>query len=168
MINYFPYDYASPATADEPFKANVSVFPNPWAEGRKLLRIGVKGYEVQRSARPRANLVFLIDTSGSMEGPGRLPLVKQSLAMLVNELDPNDRVAIVAYAGDAGTALEPTPVSEKSKILGAIERLGAGGTTAGGPWERAGAADLVPCATDTPIHRGASAWPRQGPRGRTV
>ncbi|MGD9503195.1 MAG: von Willebrand factor type A domain-containing protein, partial [Methyloceanibacter sp.] len=132
LINYFPYDYDAPASAEEPFKTNVAVFPSPWSPGRKLIRIGIKGYEIEQAARPRANLVFLIDTSGSMDGPNRLPLVKQSLSMLVGELEPSDRVAIVAYAGDAGTVLEPTPASDKAKILGAIERLGAGGTTAGG------------------------------------
>ncbi|MFO1058484.1 MAG: von Willebrand factor type A domain-containing protein [Dongiaceae bacterium] len=132
LINYFPYGYAPPATADEPFKADIAVFPNPWAEGRKLIRIGIKGYALAPAARPRANLVFLVDTSGSMDGPNRLPLVKQALAMLLGELDPADRVAIVAYAGEAGTVLEPTAVREKSRILAAIDRLGAGGATAGG------------------------------------
>jgi Ca-activated chloride channel family protein len=88
LINYFPYRYDAPATAEEPFKANVAVFPNPWAEGRKLIRIGIKGYALQPAARPRANLVFLIDTSGSMDGPNRLPLLKQSLAMLLGEARP--------------------------------------------------------------------------------
>ena len=131
LINYFPYAYEAPASASEPFRANVAVFPNPWAEGRKLIRIGVKGYALQQTNRPRANLVFLIDTSGSMEPPNRLPLVKQSLAMLLTQLQPDDRVAIVTYAGNAGTALEPTAVSEKAKILATIERLEAGGSTAG-------------------------------------
>jgi Ca-activated chloride channel family protein len=131
LINYFPYAYEAPASASEPFRANVSVFPNPWAEGRKLIRIGVKGYALQQTNRPRANLVFLIDTSGSMEPLNRLPLVKQSLAMLLTQLQPDDRVAIVTYAGNAGTALEPTAVSEKAKILAAIEQLAARGSTAG-------------------------------------
>jgi Ca-activated chloride channel family protein len=131
LINYFPYAYDAPASASEPFRANVAVFPNPWAEGHKLMRIGIKGYALQQVNRPRANLVFLIDTSGSMEPANRLPLVKQSLAMLVTELQPEDRVAIVTYAGNAGTALEPTSVSEKAKILATIDRLGAGGSTAG-------------------------------------
>lgn len=132
LINYFPYDYRAPTSADQPFSTSVSVFPSPWAEGRKLVRIGIKGYELQSSARPRANLVFLIDSSGSMDGPNRLPLVKQSLSMLVDQLDPKDKVAIVTYAGDAGTVLEPTEAKDKSKILAAINQLGAGGSTAGG------------------------------------
>ena len=131
LINYFPYAYEAPASANEPFRANVSVFPNAWAEGRKLIRIGVKGYALQQTTRPRANLVFLIDTSGSMEPQNRLPLVKQSLAMLVTQLQPEDRIAIVTYAGNAGTALEPTSVSEKAKILATIDRLDARGSTAG-------------------------------------
>lgn len=131
LINYFPYAYEAPASADEPFRANVAVFPNPWAEGRKLIRIGVKGYALHQTSRPRANLVFLIDTSGSMAPQNRLPLVKQSLSMLLTQLQPEDRIAIVTYAGNAGTALEPTSVSEKAKILATIDRLDAGGSTAG-------------------------------------
>ncbi|QNA87004.1 VWA domain-containing protein [Sphingomonas sp. So64.6b] len=132
LVNYFPYDYASPRSAAEPFSTNVAVFPSPWSVGRKLVRIGIKGYAVQRATRPRANLVFLIDTSGSMNEPNKLPLVKQSLAMLLDQLDGDDRVAIVTYAGNAGTALEPTAASQKSKILAVIDGLGAGGGTAGG------------------------------------
>jgi Ca-activated chloride channel family protein len=131
LINYFPYAYAAPASATEPFRTTVSVFPSPWSEGRKIIQVGIKGYAVQAATRPRANLVFLIDTSGSMDAPNRLPLVKQSLAMLLAQLEPNDRVAIVTYAGKAGTALEPTAATEKARILGVIERLEAGGSTAG-------------------------------------
>jgi Ca-activated chloride channel family protein len=131
MINYFPYDYAGARSADQPFSTNVAVFPSPWTEGRKLVRIGIRGYEIQRATRPRANLVFLIDTSGSMNAPNRLPLVKQSLSMLLDQLSGDDRVAIVTYAGSAGTELEPTPASQKGKILAALDRLGAGGSTAG-------------------------------------
>jgi Ca-activated chloride channel family protein len=131
MINYFPYDYAPPKSAAEPFSSHVSVFPSPWSPGRKLVRIGVKGYAVQSETRPRANLVFLIDTSGSMAEPNKLPLVQQSLAMLLDQLDPDDTVAIVTYAGSAGTALEPTRVREKARIREVIDRLGAGGSTAG-------------------------------------
>lgn len=131
LVNYFPYDYASAASASQPFSTNVAVFPSPWTAGRKLVRIGVKGYEIARATRPRANLVFLIDTSGSMYAPNKLPLVKQSLEMLLDQLDGNDSVAIVTYAGTAGTALEPTPASEKARIKAVIEGLGAGGSTAG-------------------------------------
>jgi Ca-activated chloride channel family protein len=131
MINYFPYDYAPPRSAAQPFSSDIAVFPSPWSPGRKLVRIGIKGYAVQRSSRPRANLVFLIDTSGSMDEPNKLPLVQQSLSMLLDQLDPADTVAIVAYAGSAGTVLEPTPASQKAAIRAAIERLGAGGGTAG-------------------------------------
>jgi Ca-activated chloride channel homolog len=131
MINYFPYDYAAPRSADQPFSGNLAVFPSPWTPGRKLVRIGVKGYEIRRAVRPRANLVFLIDTSGSMNEPNKLPLVQQSLAMLLDQLRPDDSVAIVTYAGNAGTALEPTPASRKGRIRAVIDSLGAGGSTAG-------------------------------------
>lgn len=131
LINYFPYAYETPVSASEPFRANVAVFPNPWAEGRKLIRIGIKGYTLHQANRPRANLVFLIDTSGSMAAPNRLPLVKQSLAMLLTQLQPEDRVGIVTYAGTASTALESTAVSEKAKILATIDQLDARGSTAG-------------------------------------
>jgi len=131
MINYFPYDYAAPRSAEQPFSGNLAVFPSPWSPGRKLVRIGVKGYEIRRAARPRANLVFLIDTSGSMNEPNKLPLVQQSLAMLLDQLGPNDSVAIVTYAGNAGTALEPTRASQKGRIRAVIDSLGAGGSTAG-------------------------------------
>lgn len=132
LINYFPYAYEAPKRADEPFKVTASVFPSPWAEGRKIVRVGIKGYELAPASRPHANLVFLVDTSGSMSGPNRLPLVKQSLALLLSSLGADDRVAIVAYAGQAGTVLEPTQASERQKILSAIEGLQAGGGTAGG------------------------------------
>jgi len=131
MINYFPYDYRAPSSAAQPFSTRVDVFPSPWTAGRKLVRVGIRGYDIQRETRPRANLVFLIDTSGSMSAPNKLELVKQSLAMLLEQLGENDRVAIVTYAGNAGTALEPTPASDKGRILGVIRQLGAGGSTAG-------------------------------------
>lgn len=131
LVNYFPYDYAPARAADQPFSTHVAVFPSPWAPGRQLVRIGVKGFEIGQATRPRANLVFLIDTSGSMNEPNKLPLVKQSLGMLLDQLDGNDSVAIVTYAGTAGTVLEPTPASRKDRILAAIDRLGAGGSTAG-------------------------------------
>jgi Ca-activated chloride channel family protein len=131
LINYFRYDYAPPRSTAQPFSTNVAVMPSPWSPGRKLVRIGIKGYSVTRAARPHANLVFLIDTSGSMQEPNKLPLVKQSLEMLIEELAPNDTVSIVTYAGYAGTALEPTQVRDKAKIEAVIDSLGAGGSTAG-------------------------------------
>lgn len=132
MVNYFPYDYAPARSATEPFSTHIATFPNPWAAGHLLVRVAVKGYELPRATRPRANLVFLIDTSGSMYAPNKLPLVKQSLSLLLDQLGPQDRVAIVTYAGSAGTALAPTPASEKTKILATLDRLAAGGGTAGG------------------------------------
>jgi Ca-activated chloride channel family protein len=131
MINYFPYAYQIPPSAEQPFASNIAVFPSPWSPGRKLIRIGIKGYAINRTARPRANLVFLIDTSGSMNEPNKLPLVEQSLSMLLDQLAPDDRVAIVTYAGNAGVALEPTPASQKTKIRSVIEHLTAQGSTAG-------------------------------------
>lgn len=131
MINYFPYDYASPLNANQPFSNNIAVFPSPFTVGRKLVRIGIKGYAIAQATRPRANLVFLIDTSGSMQGPNRLGLVKQSLGMLLDQLDPDDTVSIVTYAGSAGTALEPTAARQKNRIRTVIDNLGAGGSTAG-------------------------------------
>jgi Ca-activated chloride channel family protein len=131
LINYFSYDYAAPRSAAQPFSSNVAVFPSPWTQGRKLVRIGIKGYTVQQTQRPRANLVFLVDTSGSMNHPDKLPLVQRSLSMLLDQLKPSDSVAIVTYAGSAGTALEPTPVVQKARIRAVIDNLGAGGSTAG-------------------------------------
>jgi len=131
FINYFPYDWQGPASAEEPFKANVTVMPSPWNTGTKLLHIGIKGYDVPATARPAANLVFLIDTSGSMNAPDKLPLLKSAFRMLVNGMAGNDTISIVTYAGSAGTVLEPTKASEKQKIFDALERLEAGGSTAG-------------------------------------
>jgi Ca-activated chloride channel family protein len=131
MVNYFKYDYPAPRSAAQPFSTSIAVFPSPWSTGRKLVRIGIKGYSVQRATRPRANLVFLIDTSGSMNEPNKLPLVQKSLNMLLEELDERDTVAIVTYAGSAGTALEPTPASQKVRIRAVIDGLGARGSTAG-------------------------------------
>jgi Ca-activated chloride channel family protein len=131
MINYFRYNYPAPESAAEPFKPTVTVVPSPWNAANKLVHIGLKGYDLKSAERPRANLVFLIDTSGSMAPQDRLPLVKNGLRMLVDELKPDDTVALVTYASGSGIALEPTKISEKSKILAALDRLGAGGSTAG-------------------------------------
>ena len=132
LINYFAYDYAPPETRDQPFAAHVSLMPAPWNDASRLMHIGIKGFELDHSEVPPANLVFLIDTSGSMVQPNKLPLLIRSFKLLLSVLAPDDRVAIVTYAGSAGVVLEPTPVSERSKILDRLERLYAGGSTAGG------------------------------------
>mgnify|MGYP003393063084 CR=1 FL=1 len=131
MVNYFPYDYEVPKDKSEPFKANVSVFPTPWNPDTKLMHIGIKGYQIEQAEKPHSNLVFLIDTSGSMNDPNKLPLVKNSLKLLLDNLKADDTVAIVTYAGSAGVALEPTKISDKSKIINILDNLGAGGSTAG-------------------------------------
>ncbi len=130
LVNYFPYRY-QPPTGSVPFSANLEVASAPWAPEHRLVRIGLKGREVSDEARPRANLVFLLDVSGSMQAPNKLPLVQQSLRLLVNKLRPDDRVAIAVYAGASGLALPSTPVSRKADILEAIDRLQAGGSTNG-------------------------------------
>ncbi len=131
MINYFDYSWPAAASRDEPFRPTVVVSDSPWGEGRKLIHIGIKGYELPERQRPDANLVLLIDVSGSMNAPDKLPLVKDSMRLLVDNLKPDDTVGIVVYAGAAGLVLPPTRVSEKEKILEAIARLTPGGSTAG-------------------------------------
>ncbi|MES1167624.1 MAG: von Willebrand factor type A domain-containing protein, partial [Oleiharenicola lentus] len=130
LVNYFPYQYRAP-TGDVPFAANLEVASAPWAPAHRLVRIGLKGREVSDAARPAANLVFLLDVSGSMQQPNKLPLVKQSLHLLVDKLRADDRVAIAVYAGASGLALPSTPVSHKAEILAAIDRLQAEGSTNG-------------------------------------
>jgi Ca-activated chloride channel family protein len=132
MVNYFDYTYPLPPDRSAPFRASVQVYPTPWNKDTKLLHIGIKGYDIPRKERPRANLVFLIDTSGSMAEPNKLPLLIRSFHLLVDQLKADDRVAIVAYAGSAGVVLEPTPGSDKTKIMAALDKLEAGGSTAGG------------------------------------
>lgn len=132
LINYFDYAYAVPKDRSAPFKPTVAVFPTPWNSDTKLLHIGINGYDIVKEEKPRSNLVFLLDVSGSMNSPDKLPLLKNSMRMLVDTLDKDDTVGIVVYAGAAGTVLEPTKVSEKGKILAALDRLSAGGSTAGG------------------------------------
>ncbi len=131
MINYFPYSYGPPADRAAPFKAHVSVMPAPWAAERKLVHIGIAGFEFKPEQKPASNLVFLLDTSGSMNAPNKLPLVIISMKLLLESLDPEDTVAIVTYAGNAGTALEPTKVKDKAKIVRALDSLSSRGSTAG-------------------------------------
>ena len=131
MINYFPYDWKGPDSAAVPFNAQVSVMPTPWNAGTKLMHVAIQGYDVVPTEKPKSNLVFLVDTSGSMNQPDKLPLLKTSFRMLLDTLGADDTVSIVAYAGESGTALEPTKASDKAKILDALDKLGAGGSTAG-------------------------------------
>ncbi|HEY8124261.1 MAG TPA: VWA domain-containing protein [Methylocystis sp.] len=131
FVNYFPYDYPKPESAQAPFKPTITVTPSPWKAGNRLVHVAIQGYALQNAERPRANLVFLIDVSGSMSSQDRLPLVKNALRMLVGELKPEDSVAIVTYASGSGVALEPTKIADKAKILAAVDALGAGGSTAG-------------------------------------
>jgi Ca-activated chloride channel family protein len=131
MINYFPYDYPLPERVETPFRPTVTVMPSPWNVSNRLVHVAIKGYELKTAERPRANLVFLMDVSGSMAPPDRLPLVKNAFRLLVDELSPDDTVAIVTYASGSGIHLEPTKIADKPKILAAIDRLSAGGSTAG-------------------------------------
>ncbi|NEK35798.1 vWA domain-containing protein [Rhizobium leguminosarum] len=131
MINYFPYDWPGPDNADQPFKATVTVMPTPWNRDTELMHVAIKGYDIAPATTPHANLVFLIDVSGSMDEPDKLPLLKSAFRLLVNRLKADDTVSIVTYAGNAGTVLTPTRVAEKSKILSAIDGLEPGGSTGG-------------------------------------
>ena len=131
LVNYFAYDYVPPESTETPFAAHVSLMPAPWNDATRLLHIGIKGYEFVPEVRPPANLVFLIDSSGSMDHPNKLPLLVNSLKLLLGALAPEDTVAIVTYAGAAGTVLAPTPVAKQGTIVAALENLWAGGSTAG-------------------------------------
>jgi Ca-activated chloride channel homolog len=131
FLNYFRYDYPEP-NGDERFSVTTDLALSPWAREHRLLRIGIKGKSLRTDAVPPSNLVFLLDVSGSMQPPNKLPLVKQAFRLLAQELRPQDRVAIVVYAGAAGLVLPSTPGSDKATILAALDRLEAGGTTAGG------------------------------------
>lgn len=131
MVNYFSYDYALP-NDEHPLAVTTEVGSAPWHRNHLLLRIGLASPPVETRDLPPSNFVFLLDVSGSMQPADKLPLVKEAIRMLVDQLRPNDRVAIVVYAGAAGLVLQPTPGSEKERILDAIEDLEAGGSTAGG------------------------------------
>lgn len=131
MINYFTYDYKTPEGADVPFKVEAKVVPAPWNEINRLVHLSIKGYALDSTERPNANLVFLVDVSGSMSSADKLPLVQNALRMLVNELKPDDTIGIVTYASGTAVALQPTKVKEKHKILSVINTLRSGGSTAG-------------------------------------
>jgi Ca-activated chloride channel family protein len=131
MINYFDYQYAPPANRATPFRVTTELAYAPWNPNSMLLKIGIKGYEISASERPASNLVFLIDVSGSMNSPDKLPLLKSAFRLLTEQLTARDRVSIVVYAGSSGVVLEPTPGNEKHKILAALDQLQAGGSTNG-------------------------------------
>ncbi len=132
LINYFRYDYPLPAQRTQPFSTFVAVAPSPWAEGREIVHIGLQGYHLIPRERPALNLVLLIDVSGSMGEENKLPLALRGFRELVDQLRPQDRIAIAVYAGAAGEILPPTPGNEKARIIAAFENLQAGGSTAGG------------------------------------
>ena len=131
MINYFSYEYAQP-DGEDPFSINTELASCPWNEEHKLVHIGLQGKKIPTDNLPPSNLVFLIDVSGSMQDVNKLPLLKSAFKMLVEEMRDEDRVAIVVYAGAAGLVLPSTPGTEKDKIIQALDRLSAGGSTAGG------------------------------------
>lgn len=130
MINYFNYSYPQPK--EHPFSINTEVVQTPWNKDTQLVRIGLQGKTYQNEELPASNLTFLIDVSGSMESPNKLPLLKSAFKLLVNQLREKDRVSIVVYAGAAGVVLEPTRGDKKTEIIKALENLHAGGSTAGG------------------------------------
>jgi len=132
LINYFDYAYPLPATKAEPFRPFVAVAPSPWSKDRQIVHIGLQGYDIPRDEQPPLNLVFLVDTSGSMWSEDRLPLAKKALGTLIDQLGDRDRVAMVAYAGSAGAVLAPTSGKEKLKMRCALGALQSGGSTAGG------------------------------------
>jgi Ca-activated chloride channel homolog len=131
LINYFEYDYSAPSSG-EPFSTHTEVSVAPWNPARRLIHIGLQGKKVSQEERPPSNLVFLIDVSGSMSSANKLPLLKKAFAMLVNQLDSRDRVSIVVYASRQGLIASGTPGDRRNEILGALNRLSAGGSTAGG------------------------------------
>ena len=131
MVNYFPYAWPAPQAADPPFEPTVTVLPSPWNPANKLVHIAIKGYALKAAERPRANLVLLVDVSGSMAPADRLPLLKSAFRMLVDELRPEDTVSIVTYASGSDIRLKPTLVADKPSIVAAIDSLAAGGSTHG-------------------------------------
>ena len=131
MVNYFNYDYLSPGN-DEPFSVNTEVSEAPWNSEHRLVHIGIQGKKIATDNLPASNLVFLLDVSGSMNAPNKLPLLKSAFGLLVEQLREQDKVSIVVYAGAAGVVLEPTSGDNKEEILNALNKLQAGGSTAGG------------------------------------
>ncbi|HEX5831122.1 MAG TPA: von Willebrand factor type A domain-containing protein, partial [Gemmatimonadaceae bacterium] len=131
LVNYFPYAYPAPGRA-HPFSVTTEVAAAPWQPAHRIVRVGLQGRRIDLRSAPPNNLVFLVDVSGSMQSPDKLPLVKAALRLLVEQMRPRDRVAMVVYAGAAGLVLPSTPGDEKTRILAALDALEAGGSTAGG------------------------------------
>ncbi|MCU7851937.1 MAG: VWA domain-containing protein [Candidatus Thiodiazotropha sp. (ex Monitilora ramsayi)] len=131
LINYFSYDYPVPQAGKQPFSVSTEVARTPWNRDSLLVHVGIQGYVPQREVRPASNLVFLMDVSGSMNAPDKLPLLKSAFKLLVKQLDENDSVSLVVYAGASGVVLEPTPGDQQGKIMAALARLTAGGSTHG-------------------------------------
>jgi Ca-activated chloride channel family protein len=131
LVNYFDYSYEGP-TDDVPFASHIEVAECPWKEGHRLVRVGLKGREVDNEQRPESNLVFLLDVSGSMDSPDKLPLLQAGMKMLAEQMRENDRVAIVVYAGSEGLALPSTSGANRQRIIDVLDQLQAGGSTAGG------------------------------------
>ncbi|MEL6586898.1 MAG: von Willebrand factor type A domain-containing protein [Pseudomonadota bacterium] len=167
VINAFAYDYPAPTTPDTPFRATTTVTDSPWTEGAHLLHIGIQGYAPRDADRPAANLVFLVDASGSMAARDKLPLLVRSLEMLLGQLAPDDTVSIVTYAGSAGVVLAPTPARDGDTIRDALARIHSGGATAGAAGIEAaydlaqqafidGGANRVILATDGDFNLGVS------------
>jgi len=132
MVNYFPYNYATPASASQPFAVTTEVMPSPWQQGNQLVHIALKGYDIKTAERPRANVVLLVDVSGSMGSRDRLPLLQQGFRLFAEQLRDDDMVSIVTYANGTAVALEPTRGKDKQKIIDVINNLHAAGGTAGG------------------------------------
>ena len=132
LINYFSYTYPQPKDQSRPFHVTTEIAPAPWNTKRHLLHIGIKGYDVPKADLPPANLVFLVDVSGSMRAPNKLELLKTSLKLLSRQLRSEDRISIVVYAGASGVVLEPVAGNATAKIMAALDTLTAGGSTNGG------------------------------------
>jgi Ca-activated chloride channel homolog len=131
LVNYFPYEYPEP-NGNAPLSVSSEIADCPWAAGHQLMRIALRAKSIDKAKRERCNIVFLLDVSGSMQAPDKLPLVKSALNLLVGELKGDDRIAIAVYAGSSGLVLDSTPIAESKKILTALNKLEAGGSTNGG------------------------------------